>query len=68
LHTVICCQSGCDGLDVTTVPQTKAAELTALLMEIMSGSGLSCSVPVVVCHSIPIGGDIPVALQAMSFS
>lgn len=65
LHTVVCCQNNCDGLGVTTVPQMKAAELTALLMEIKSGLGLSCSVPVVVCDSIPTSEDIPVASEAM---
>lgn len=65
LCTVVCCQNDCDGLGVTTVPQTKAVELTALLMEIRRGLGLSCSVPVVVCHSIPTSEDMPMAVQAM---
>lgn len=65
LHTVVCYQKVCDGSGVTTVRQMKAAELTALLMEIKSGLGLSCSVPVMVCHSVPTSEDIPVASEAM---
>lgn len=59
LCTVVCCQNDCDSLGVATVPHT------ALQMEIKSGSGLSSSVPVVVCDSIPTSEDMPVALQAM---
>lgn len=65
LCTVVCCQNDCGGLGLSTVPQTKATELTALLMEIKSGLGLSFLVPVAVCHSIPTSEDMPVALEAM---